>query len=607
MQLWNQFRYRLSGIRTTLLLSYLVIIFSCIAMVGVASYYISYTSMLEKVETASFQIVRQIENNMDNDMHNKRNLLLSPYYNQQYIDDINAYASLGSESRFVINQSFEDLYLKTFNTTPITDFVRFRIYFSTGELLSSSDNSLPGKPADVQKEPWFRETVSKDGRVNFISTPGQELNAAAPPVAYSTAILIRDFANRDQFIVVRADYSDGLFRSIARNAELTAGSKFLVLNESNSPVYVSGGETAREGGRMEAILPRMQGEQGTFWFSEDGRKYFISYTRSDYSGWKTVLLTPKKEIISPLNPIKTAVMYIGAFAFLITFLLSILLGRKITKPILDLHKSVNRIKRGDFSAGLDVNRNDEIGRIAMNFNAMRNELQLLIENKYIYQIKLQEAELAMLYSQINPHFLYNTLDSIKAMADYYSVGEISEMAQSLADMFRYNIKNSDEIVTLREELEQIEAYIRIQSFRFEGKFQYKVEVEEELYTYPLLKMTLQPLVENAVFHGIEPMREQASITITATRCPGGVQLSVSDTGVGIGGERLETIRAALVRPVYQEQALSLASGTGIGIRNVYARYAIRYGAGMDFEIASTQGQGTVVTLILREAGTGKSK
>ena len=147
----------------------------------------------------------------------------------------------------------------------------------------------------------------------------------------------------------------------------------------------------------------------------------------------------------------------------------------------------------------------------MNFNAMQDELQKQIETKYVYQIKLQQMELAMLYSQINPHFLYNTLDSIKAMADYHDVEEIGQMAQSLADMFRYNTKNTDEVVTLQEELVQIDAYINIQSIRFEGKIDYRLDIEDELYNFPMLKMTLQPLVENAVFHGIERKRGKGTI------------------------------------------------------------------------------------------------
>lgn len=245
-----------------------------------------------------------------------------------------------------------------------------------------------------------------------------------------------------------------------------------------------------------------------------------------------------------------------------------------------------------------MKRKDEIGRIAMNFNAMQDELQEQIETKYVYQIKLQQMELAMLYSQINPHFLYNTLDSIKAMADYYAVEEIGQMAQSLADMFRYNTKNTDEIVTLQEELVQIDAYLIIQSIRFDGKIEYRLEIEEDLYNYPMLKMTLQPLVENAVFHGIERKRGKGTIHLRAWKEEDWVYIQVNDDGVGISEKRLDQILASLRQPLYQEEyKLSAASG-GIGVQNVYARYTIRYGEQFQFSIESRKGVGTAVTLKL---------
>lgn len=216
-----------------------------------------------------------------------------------------------------------------------------------------------------------------------------------------------------------------------------------------------------------------------------------------------------------MDQIKTTTLVTALIAFVVTLCISLLFGRSITNPILDLYKSVNRVKRGDFSVRVHVTRSDEIGRIATNFNDMQDELQTLIESKYIYQIKLQQVELAMLYSQINPHFLYNTLDSIKAMADYYKVEDIGDMAQSLADMFRYNTKSKDEVVTLRDELEQIEAYMNIQRTRFEDKLAYELDIEEELYTFAILKMTLQPLVENAVFYGVEQKLGKSTIRITA--------------------------------------------------------------------------------------------
>jgi two-component system sensor histidine kinase YesM len=582
-------------IRTMLLLSYFVIILFCIALIGTASFYISYNSMAERVETASSQIVRQIEFNMDNDFHNKRNLLLAPYYNQEYIDNINAYPTMDSQNKFLFRQKLGDLFLKSFNITPIPDFIRFQIYYSDGELLNSSDNTSFGSPSQVLNADWFKQTIAKDGLVNFFSAPsvsGQEESSTA----YSTSLLIRDFSNPTGFIVVRADYNYGLFKGIGQRADLTKNSRFLILNDINNPIFDSGDGHAAD---MDAqALSEIKGDGGKFWTGSGDQTMLVSYTRSQYSNWKTVLIMPKKEIFSSLDSIKTAAFWTALVAFLVTAILSLLFGRSITNPILDLYKTVNHIKRGDFSVRVDIKRKDEIGRIAMNFNAMQDELQKQIETKYVYQIKLQQMELAMLYSQINPHFLYNTLDSIKAMADYHDVEEVGQMAQSLADMFRYNTKNTDEVVTLQEELVQIDAYINIQSIRFEGKIDYRLDIEDELYNFPMLKMTLQPLVENAVFHGIERKRGKGTIHLKAWKEGEWTYIQVKDDGVGISEKRLEQILASLRQPLYQEEyKLSAASG-GIGVQNVYARYTIRYGEQFQFSIESRKGIGTEVTLKL---------
>lgn len=582
-------------IRTMLLLSYFVIILFCIALIGTASFYISYNSMAERVETASSQIVRQIEFNMDNDFHNKRNLLLAPYYTQEYIDNINAYPTMDSQNKFLFRQKLGDLFLKSFNITPIPDFIRFQIYYSDGELLNSSDNTSFGSPSQVLNAEWFKQTIAKDGLVNFFNSPsvsGQEESATA----YSTSLLIRDFSNPTGFIVVRADYNHGLFKGIGQRADLTKNSRFLILNDINNPIFDSAEGHAAH---MDAqALSEIKGDGGKFWTGSGDQTMLVSYTRSQYSNWKTVLIMPKKEIFSSLDSIKTTAIWTALVAFLVTAVLSLLFGRSITNPILDLYKTVNHIKRGDFSVRVDIKRKDEIGRIAMNFNAMQDELQKQIETKYVYQIKLQQMELAMLYSQINPHFLYNTLDSIKAMADYHDVEEVGQMAQSLADMFRYNTKNTDEVVTLQEELVQIEAYINIQSIRFEGKIDYLVDIEDELYNFPMLKMTLQPLVENAVFHGIERKRGKGTIHLKAWREGEWTYIQVKDDGVGISEKRLEQILASLRQPLYQEEyKLSAASG-GIGVQNVYARYTIRYGEQFQFSIESRKGTGTEVTLKL---------
>ena len=353
---WKKLRAPFTKIRRVLLLSYFVIILLCITLVGTVSFYISYKSTAEQIETASFQIVRQIENNMDNDFHNKRNLLLAPYTNQEYIDSINAYLTMGNQEKFLFRQKLGDLFLKSFNTTPIRDFIRFQIYYSNGELLNSSDNSNQQTAAEVQNSEWFRQTVAKSGIVNFIN-PSSSSNQQEDAEAYSTAILIRDFANPKEFIVVCADYSAGLFNSIGQHADLTPHSQILILDESNNPVYMS--SVGQQEAPSSDMVSRLIGDNGKFWSENSADQKLVSYTRSTYTNWKTVLVMPKKEIFSPLNQIKTTAIVTALAAFLLAFFISVLFGRSITNPILNLYKSVNQIKRGEFSSRVDTNRNDK--------------------------------------------------------------------------------------------------------------------------------------------------------------------------------------------------------------------------------------------------------
>jgi len=583
-----------SRIRTVLLFSYFVIILLSILIVGTVSFTISSSTIKGRVESANVQIVRQIANNMDNDFRSKRNLLLAPYYDQEYIDGINAYPEMSEQNQFLFRQKLENLFLKSFNATPIRGFIRFQIYYRNGEMLAASNDYKPWTPVQVRNSEWFLRTVAKDGEVFFNGPSSGDGTTDAAATAYSSSILIRDFSNPERFIVVRVEYGDDLFRAIGRSDDLSADSRILVLDGYNGLVYDSRPDAPVPGSRL---LNRLDGPEGKFWTEGEDDEQFVSYIVSESTGWKAAIFTPRRDILGPIDNIKTIVIATAVVAFALTFIISVLFGRRITQPIQTLYKHVNRIKRGDFSERVEIKRADEIGLIAANFNAMQDELRNLIENKYVNQIKLREVELAMLYSQINPHFLYNTLDIIKAMADYHRASEIGDIAQALADMFRYNTRNRDEVVTLQEELDQIEAYMKIQSIRFDDKIAYEADVDESLYNYPVLKMTLQPLVENAVFHGLERKRGKGTIRVAAAKEEGRFVLIVADDGVGMSEQRLADLRTKLKQSLHREEAVSVAEG-GIGVRNVYARYAIQFGDRLGFEVNSRKGAGTRITLSL---------
>ena len=293
---WKKLRAPFSKIRSVLLLSYFVIILLCITLVGTVSFYISYKSTVERIETASFQIVRQIENNIDNDFQNKRNLLLAPYTNKEYIDSINNYMKMGNQEKFLFRQKLGDLFLKSFNTTPIRDFIRFQIYYSNGELLNSSDNSNELTASQVQNSEWFRQTIAKSGIVNFIN-PSSSSKQQEGAELIQPQFLSGDFANPKEFIVVRADYSAGLFNSIGQHADLTPHSQILILDESNNPVYMS--TVGQEESPSSEMLSRLIGENGKFWSKNNSDAIFVSYSSSSLYELENSARHAKKRNIKP--------------------------------------------------------------------------------------------------------------------------------------------------------------------------------------------------------------------------------------------------------------------------------------------------------------------
>nr|WP_238358032.1 sensor histidine kinase [Cohnella zeiphila] len=225
---------------------------------------------------------------------------------------------------------------------------------------------------------------------------------------------------------------------------------------------------------------------------------------------------------------------------------------------------------------------------------------LLETNAALYgtEIEKRKSELAFLRSQINPHFLYNTLESITGMAVVKGQAEIKTMTRSLSTIFRYSIKGADR-VPLREEIRIVESYVSIQRIRFEDRFEVRYEVSEEAASFPVPRMILQPLVENAVYHGFEPTIRPGALTIGADVDEAGTLIvRVEDDGVGMPPDRLEAIRARLAEPL--ADLLDTGEKKSIGLVNVGNRIRMMYGDASGLRIESVPGEGTRVVLTISE-------
>jgi len=276
--------------------------------------------------------------------------------------------------------------------------------------------------------------------------------------------------------------------------------------------------------------------------------------------------------------------------FLLALVLALLLAASLTNPISLLNNRLHRIADNDFSYDPEIEKaGGELGQIGHTVNEMTMSIENLLQTTEQSYEQRRKIEIQLLQSQVNPHFLYNTLDSIRWMAVIQKSPGIESMTRSLSNLLKNIAKGTQDKITLEEELALLHDYVEIQSVRYMEVFTFHDTVPKELYRYRIIKLTLQPLVENAIFHGIEPTGENGTITVTGREEGGDLVLCVTDDGAGIPPDVLPTLLS-------EERPRSHASLNGIGVCNVHKRLQMLYGEAYGLTIESEPGVGTCVTV-----------
>ena len=261
----------------------------------------------------------------------------------------------------------------------------------------------------------------------------------------------------------------------------------------------------------------------------------------------------------------------------------------ITDPLTKLTNRVKDIKRGDFNQRIPVDaREIELQTLSDGFEEMVGQLNSLIQENKKAERRKRHAELELLQAQINPHFLYNTLDTIIWLIEADKKQESIEMVSALSDFFRFCLSRGKDVITLEEEQKHVLSYLSIQKTRYQDRMDYEVHIPESLYSYSIPKLTLQPLVENSIYHGIKLQREKGSIKVDAVDMGDKIELTVKDNGAGMSSQRLDEMRTAM----------ETGEKIGFGLRTVHQRMQLLYGDEYGLTIASTEGVGTTITAVI---------
>lgn len=333
-----------------------------------------------------------------------------------------------------------------------------------------------------------------------------------------------------------------------------------------------------------------------------GRKYLIHISPMINLGWKMVVLVPDEELTSDMIPLRKIGVAIGGLTVLVFMLYGYLQKRNFTDPISRLIGELRRVGEKNLEDRLKVQGSNEIGMIAENINQMMDKIDRITHENFktqdaLYNAELQKkhAELNSLQSQINPHFLYNTLECMRSIACYYKVKELADISQSMAKIFRYCIKEMD-VVTIRDEMGCIQEYFSIMNIRYRNRFEIQTDIKEEVLGKKIIKMVLQPIVENAVYHGLENVSRRGVLKVRGYfNSNQDIALEFCDNGKGIDDKELERLCERITN---YESIPESYSKRSIGLLNINKRIKFTYGNAYGISVASNLNVGTTVQLVI---------
>jgi two-component system sensor histidine kinase YesM len=316
-----------------------------------------------------------------------------------------------------------------------------------------------------------------------------------------------------------------------------------------------------------------------------------------FTNWKMVGISYVDELVPNKRNLSSFVIFILFFGIAFEILASMFISSKISQPIKRLERQMKRVENGDFDINLEVNGEDEVKRLSKAFNLMVSRIRQLMNQIISEQEAKRKSEFKALQAQINPHFLYNTLDSIVWMNENQNYEGVTIMVSALAKLFRVSISKGSEIINVSDEIDHATSYLTIQKIRYKDKFNFRIEAQPEVLYQKTLKLVLQPIIENAIYHGISQLQEKGEIKIAVAIEDGNIVYRVTDNGYGIKPEVLKTIL---------DREPASAHGGGVGLKNVNERIKLCYGIEYGLEIVSELDVGTtvIIRIPLNDSGNG---
>ncbi|MCV9886424.1 cache domain-containing sensor histidine kinase [Metabacillus halosaccharovorans] len=491
------------------------------------------------------------------------------------------------DGRYSIKQFMQGL------STLYPEIAGILVVNSNGQFISNE--LYPKSDKNLSKESWYKEAVENEGIFTIVGHPKDRnitshINYEDDEVVTVVRAILEPETQKVMGVVL-IDLKLRVIAEATKNIRLGKSGYLMVIDQNGESIYTPANPLV--------VNPptRLLEEEDSGYFSEtiDDQGFQFIYQKLPFTNWTTVGIFSTDESVYEVRTIHFYVICFVFFVCLFGITASYYLSNSMSKPIFQLMSSMKEVESGNLSIQYESGRQDEIGMLGKSFNHMImkiNELLLLTEKQ---ERQKREAELRSLQAHIKPHFLYNTLDTISWMARKRGAEDVSDVVTALSRLFRIGLNKGHDIIYLKEEITHIQSYLSIQKARYRDKLKYSIDVKEAFQDVQILKLILQPIVENAIYHGIKERKGPGHIAITAKEVDECLLLTVSDDGKGIPKDKLTMLNERL-DSLYKEQDQKV--NFGYGMMNVQARIKLTYGENYGLQIDSLPDVGTTVTIRL---------
>ncbi|ACS99456.1 cache domain-containing sensor histidine kinase [Paenibacillus sp. JDR-2] len=592
--MWSRFLNLNMQFRNKMILSFFIVISLTAIIMG----YSYYRMMSRELEASTLQgLERMTTQSVDTlDLHFKTVSNIG----YSYFSDTSLQKFLDGPPNTDNEQYYRNRIISNKLQNPLVSFIS--ITRLDGQQISSYYyyNRSVKSLLDEEQASLFDKSRQMDG-TPFWTVSHTTISTTVTPVKSISYIqLLKRITMNEQHPIgyIKIDIDPGVLDKIFPETQKSDAGKYYIADRSGHIIFARNKEDIGKsiaGSPLFAAYKKAprSSDYVNFRYENQNKTYIGFYERLDAGDWIVIGNIPLDQVLSKVNSFRHTLIVIAMISFLAAMLIASLIAAGVTRPLKELNKKMKQVEMGDFGATIEVKGKDELSTIQHSFNKMTAEISTLISKVYETELLKKEAEIKALQTQINPHFLYNTLSTIDSISSIDGDERVSFICVALGSMLRYNL-NGGSLATVQEEITHLNQYLSIYQIRFANVFAYEIEVEPGIEDLILPKFLIQPLVENAIIHGLEQKVGSKKVRVTLGSVDESfLKIIVEDNGVGMDPAMIELFHRKLSNPnaIVSRQT---SSRTMIGLANVFKRIQLYYESDPRVEIYSQPGAGTKI-------------